>query len=113
MADTEALTRNYIDAINRRDWDTVAGLLDHDSIHHYAGGEASGPAGIVEVYKMLSEQMGWQIVVHDIASTDSWAATLHRNEFSDGSFEVCTSARLRDGKVVEMWTVGMPPPPAA
>ena len=113
MADTETLTRDYIAAINGREWDTIKGMLDDAATHHYNGGEAHGPGEIVSLYQMLCDQLGWKIAIHSIAATDTWAATLHRNELSVGSFDVCTSARLADGKIVEMWTNGMPPLPAA
>lgn len=113
MAGTEVLTRSFIGAINSRDWDAVSGMLADGALHHHSGGQAKGPEEIVSLYKMLCEQLGWQIAIYSVAATDTWAAVLHRNELSVGSFDVCTSARVDDGRVAELWTAGMPPLPAS
>ncbi|HET6793392.1 MAG TPA: nuclear transport factor 2 family protein [Acidimicrobiales bacterium] len=112
MADTEALTRRYIAAINDREWPVITQMLGEGAVHHYTGGEAEGPGEIVSLYQSMCDQLGWKIEIHAIATTESWSATLHRNQLSVGNFDVSTAARLEDGRIVELWTNGMPPLPA-
>ncbi|HET9691499.1 MAG TPA: nuclear transport factor 2 family protein [Acidimicrobiales bacterium] len=109
MAEVEARTRQFIDAINQRDWQTVAALVTPTTVHRYTGGEATGADGIIGLYTMLCEQMGWKITVNAMTSAGDWVATLHTNTFTDGAFEVCTSGRFDGDRVAELWTVGMPP----
>lgn len=100
--------RRVIAAVNNDDTEQLRNDLTEDVVHHTTDAAYEGRDTVIEFYRMLREQAGWVITPHAFATTDEWGSVIHRNTFNDGTFEVTTSGRIRDGRIAELWTVGLP-----
>lgn len=109
METCEQLMRRVVAAVNERDYDRLRQDLSTDIVHHTAAGDVTGIEAVIDLYRGLCEDAGWKIAAHEVAATAEWGSVIHRNDFDDASFEVTTSGRVRDGRLIELWTVGQPP----
>jgi steroid delta-isomerase-like uncharacterized protein len=138
MADIEKIAREYLEAWNRRDWDTYRGLM-HDQ-YSYTGGDGqrqSGPEAGMAVGQMFANAFpDGRIEVKrvqeagDTAIVEFLGVGTHNGELMGIkptgrkiSIPVCDVIEFRDGKVVAereymdmltmMQQLGVAPAPAS
>lgn len=115
MSDAETVLRRYFDALNKRDYDAVAGAFadDCEYVSVASGARFSGPASVVHGLREFSEAFpDWRVELGAVISSPTIVAAEWRTSGTqDGLFrgrpatgfrfrrDGCAVAEVADGRI--------------
>jgi hypothetical protein len=112
MTSPAFVAHRFVKAIDRRDWDSLAALVDDSTTVHFVHDDKrmTGP----EWVRFNADYPGrWSFVAEDVVATDVRAVVRARVFNDEATFHVASFLTVTDGRIsdlTEVWADGHPAP---